>query len=135
MREFLDFRYNDGGRSKYFRAADVRDCVVRATAIASGRDYKEVYNLYKKVSGKTPRNGVDRKYCRQVIEMLGGKWTPCMKIGTGCKVHLMKDEIPMTGRVIVSLSRHLCAIVDGVINDTYNPSRDGERCVYGYWKF
>ena len=23
---------------------------------------------------------------------------------------------------------------DGVVHDTYDPSRDGTRCVYGYWR-
>ena len=32
------------------------------------------------------------------------------------------------------LSRHACAVMDGVIHDTYEDARDGTRCVYGYWK-
>lgn len=36
---------SNGGRSKFFKAKEVGDCAVRATAIASGRDYKEIYNL------------------------------------------------------------------------------------------
>ena len=31
------------------------------------------------------------------------------------------------------LSRHITAVVDGVIHDTHDPSRKGTRCVYGYW--
>lgn len=30
-------------------------------------------------------------------------------------------------------ARHLCAVVNGVVRDTYDPSRCGTRCVYGYW--
>ena len=56
-----------------------------------------------------------------------------MKIGSGCTVHLRADELP-TGRLIVSVSRHVVAVIDGVIHDTHDPSRDGTRCVYGYWK-
>lgn len=26
-----------------------------------------------------------------------------------------------------------CVTRDGVIRDTHDPSRDGTRCVYGYW--
>lgn len=26
------------------------------------------------------------------------------------------------------------AVVDGVVRDTHDPSRDGTRCVYGYWR-
>jgi hypothetical protein len=24
-------------------------------------------------------------------------------------------------------------VIDGVIHDTFDPSRGGTRCVYGYW--
>ena len=49
-----------------------------------------------------------------------------------CTVHLRADELP-AGRIIASLSRHVVAVIDGVIHDIYDPSRDGTRCVYGYW--
>lgn len=131
----LKYRYNDGGRSAYYKAKEVGDCATRAFAIATGRDYKEVYNLIKQVSGKTPRNGVEKAISRKVATMLGGKWVACMTIGSGCKTHLAKDEIPMQGRIVAAVSGHLTAIIDGTINDIYDPSRDGKRCVYGYWIF
>jgi hypothetical protein len=55
-----------------------------------------------------------------------------MKIGAGCQVHLRSDELP-NGILIVKVSKHLTAIVDGVIQDTHDPSRGGTRCVYGYY--
>ena len=39
----MKWTYADGGRSKYFKAGNVRDCCVRAVANATGIDYKEVY--------------------------------------------------------------------------------------------
>ena len=56
-----------------------------------------------------------------------------MKIGSGCRVHLRERELP-SGRLIVSVSRHMVAVIDGVIHDTHDPSRGGTRCVYGYWQ-
>ena len=41
--------YDDGGRSKYFKGT-TDDCVARAIAIATGKDYKEVYDLINKYS-------------------------------------------------------------------------------------
>jgi hypothetical protein len=35
--------------------------------------------------------------------------------------------------IIVVLSGHLTAVIDGVIYDTHGPSRGGTRCVYGYY--
>jgi hypothetical protein len=56
-----------------------------------------------------------------------------MSIGSGCTVHLRDGELPM-GRLIVSVSLHLVAVIDGIIHDTHDCSRDGTRCVYGYWR-
>jgi len=47
-----------------------------------------------------------------------------MRIGSGCKVHLRADELP-PGRLIVKVSRHLVAVIDSAIHDTYDCSRDG----------
>jgi hypothetical protein len=63
---------------------------------------------------------------------LGWTWTPTMAIGQGCRVHLRSDELP-GGRLILSISRHVVAVIDGVTHDTYDPSRGGARCVYGYY--
>lgn len=30
-------------------------------------------------------------------------------------------------------SKHLAAVVDGVLHDTYDCTREGTRCVYGYY--
>lgn len=131
----LAFQYNDGGRSKYFKAENVGDCSTRAIAIASGRDYKEVYNLLRRLSRTSPRNGVDRKWVDKAARLLGGKWRACMTIGSGCQVHLRPNEVPMDKRIVCSCSGHNVAVINGVIHDTYDPSRDGTRCVYGYWTF
>lgn len=29
---------------------------------------------------------------------------------------------------------HYTAVIDGIIHDTHDCSRDGSRCVYGYWR-
>jgi hypothetical protein len=66
----------------------------------------------------TPK-GIEREY----LVALGWKWTPTMAIGSGCKVHLKAGEIPMMGRLVVNVSRHLLAVVNGVIHDTYDDQR------------
>jgi len=131
----LKFQENDGGRSKYFKAKNVGDCVTRAAAIASGRDYKEVYDLIHRITGSSPRDGVTKTATRKLMKELGAEWHPTMTIGQGCVCHLRAFEIPMEGRIVCNVSGHITAVIDGVINDTYNPSRGGKRCVYGYWIF
>lgn len=38
-------------------------------------------------------------------------------------------------RSIAIVTGHFVAVIDGVIRDTSDPSRDGNGCVYGYWKY
>lgn len=128
----IDFVETDGGRSRYFKADKVGDCVTRAVSIATGRDYLAVYNELKELSGKSPRNGVARRIVKKYLSKY--PFTALMDIGTGCKYHLHKNELPTEGSYILSLSGHLAAYKDGVLYDTYDSSRGGQRCVYGYWK-
>lgn len=138
----MTFVRNDGGRKAAGYKGRTNDCVCRAIAIATELPYSHVYlqlglaaSLERPRKGRKrshPRVGVRVSTIRRFMDMLGWKWVPTMGIGTGCKVHLRADELP-AGRLVVSLSRHLTAVIDGVIHDDYDPSRDGTRCVYGYW--
>ena len=140
----MKFIYNDGGRSNYFKGS-AGDCVVRAICNATGKDYKEVYEAINKLAKSertgtrkrgvsSARNGVYKGTIKKYIEkVLGWVWTPTMQIGQGCKVHLEANELP-SGVLIVSLSKHLTCVKDGVLYDTYDCTRDSNRCVYGYWK-
>ncbi len=132
---------DDGGRASAGFQGATGDCVVRAVAIATGRPYQEVYDSMwdgsKKLKllrerGESPREGVRRKVYDKYLRSIGWSWTPTMSIGSGCKVHLKREELP-GGRIIARLSRHLVAVVDGKIHDTYDCSRGGTRCVYGYY--
>lgn len=154
----MKFVYNDGGREAAGFRGKAGDCVTRAVAIASGRPYTEIYDALasgmgsqRKAKGRSARNGVStsRKWFKDYMASLGFKWTPTMLVGQGCKVHLHDGELPM-GRLVVAVSRHYTAVIDGVVHDTYDPQRefvelvggpDGRaipiatrrRCVYGYW--
>ena len=140
----MKFIYNDGGRSKYFKAEKAGDCVCRAICNATGKDYKEVYDSLNDLSktertGKrkkgisSARNGVYKNTYKKLLESMGWRWFPAMQIGSGCTMHMRAEELPK-GVLIVRLSRHLTCVKDGVIYDTYDCSRDGTRCVYGYFK-
>ena len=141
------FTYNDGGREAAGFKGSAGDCVCRAVAIAAQLPYQEVYNRLaegnasqrkSKRTGKQPRsarNGIytTRKWFKDYMRELGFVWTPTMQIGSGCQVHLKADELP-SGRLVCNVSRHSVAVIDGGINDTYDCSREGTRCVYGYWR-
>lgn len=143
---------NDGGRAASGRKGSTGDCVARSIAIASGLPYQKVYDDLAYINARMPitkRRAVRGRHLGQLtashgiyvqsklfkdyMKNLGFVWTATMGIGTGCKVHLRADELPK-GRIIVSLSRHYSAVIDGVIHDIYDPSRGGTRCVYGIWR-
>lgn len=158
MAQHMQFVFDDGGRSAAGFKGRAGDCVCRAVAIASGKPYAEVYSALadgmgsqRKSKGRTARNGINvtRKWFKEYMRSLGFVWTPTMLIGQGCKVHLASGELP-SGRLVVSVSGHYTAVIDGVIHDTHDPQRRihwydtehgtgavtriTERCVYGYWK-
>ena len=56
-----------------------------------------------------------------------------MGIGTGVTMHVSLDELPDVPVLILRLSKHLTTVVNGIIQDTFDPSRDGNRAVYGYF--
>jgi hypothetical protein len=141
----IQFQFNDGGRVAAGYRGPAGDCVTRAASIITGRPYQEIYDLVNHVAGSerltkrrksrsNARTGVHKPTSRKILESLGGKWVPTMGIGTGCRVHLRSDELP-PGRIIVKLSGHLAAVIDGVLHDTWDCSREGTRCVYGYYVF
>lgn len=174
----MKFQYDDGGREAAGFKGRAGDCVARSIAIASGRPYREIYDALAegnagerrgkrtgfKRKPKTARNGISthKKWFKEFMRRLGFEWTPTMGIGTGCKVHLADGELP-DGHLVVAVSGHYTAVIDGVIRDTYDPQREianfrqfpgwqtaelkpGEqrnhngiftvsrRCVYGYWR-
>jgi len=143
----MKFVFHDGGRKAAGYKGRTGDCVCRSIAIAAGLDYQEVYDYLaegnctqraSKRTGKKPRTAADgintkRKWFKDYMASLGFEWTATMGVGTGCKVHLKEAELP-AGRLVVAVSKHMTAVIDGVIHDTHDPARGGTRCVYGYWR-
>ena len=161
--QHMTFVTNDGGRAEAGYKGTAGDCVCRAICIASGLPYSDVYAVLAngthdqrvtKRSGqraKTARNGINtkRKWFKDYMASIGFVWTPTMLVGQGCKTHLVQGELP-SGKLVVSVSKHYTAVVDGVVHDTFDPQRctvevgvkdgtpyrtESERCVYGYWTF
>jgi hypothetical protein len=128
----MKFVYSDGGRSKYFKASNVGDCAIRAVCNATGKDYKEVYNEFKKLNnGQSCRNGTPKNVDKKYLKNIGWIWHPInRKNGESC--HLCSEDLPK-GILVVQVSQHLTCVKDGVLYDTYDCSRGETRGVYGYW--
>lgn len=155
----MPYVHDDGGRAAAGFKGSAGDCVARAVSIATRLPYADVYTALaagtgaqrvtrgKRSKGATARNGINtgRKWFKAYMRAIGFTWTPTMTIGSGCKVHLLKGELPM-GHLVVAVSKHYTAVIDGVIHDTFDPTRttfwyeEGKpprvthRCVYGYWR-
>jgi len=147
----MKFIYDDGGRKASRFKGEANDCLARSVSIVTGLPYSEVYktiNLYSSDEkhkrgrtgilfvlgrGSSARTGVYKETANKYLRSLGLIWTPTMFVGKGCQVHLRDGELP-PGRLLVNVSKHYTAVIDGVIHDTHDCSREGTRCVYGYWK-
>ena len=143
-------KIDDGGRAAAGYKGYAGDCVVRSIAIVTKLPYQQIYSdLFKaneefrtnsktklarslKQKNDTPRTGTHRVVLKKYLKKLGWIWSPTMFIGQGCKVHLKKSELP-SGTLIISCSKHVTVVKDGVLHDTYDCTRSGTRCVYGYW--
>ena len=149
-RSNLKFKVNDGGRTAAGYKGKAGDCVVRSIAIVTGLSYQNIYDdLFKaneefRINSRTklarslkqrndsPRSGTHRVVLKKYLSQLGFKWTPTMFVRQGCKVHLKKEELP-SGTLLGSCSKHITVVKDGTLHDTHDCSRNGTRCVYGYW--
>ena len=127
----IGYQYNDGGREAAGFRGKASDCVVRALAIMTGCDYRLAYDELaeankqtesrmrkprKNLIGRSANKGVYKKAHPKVFEEFGLR-----------KVTLKKGSRPtyseayeIYGDCIVSTTKHVCAIIDGKLNDTFD---------------
>lgn len=138
---------DDGGRAEAGYRGTCGDCVVRAIAIAGQRPYKEVYNeiaeinlltrkakFRKMVGRKTARYGIhtEAPLFTRYMQANGWAWIGMQSRRNSPPVKFCRGSLP-GGRIIVAISGHYSAVIDGVIHDTYDGSRDGTAIVNGCW--
>ena len=109
---------DDGGRKAAGFEGRVGDCCVRAVAISMEKAYKEVWDLFMRLSEVNPDNGVSHIHVCNVIAEDG--WTR-QYYSNGEQVI---DVIPQKGKAIVWCrfldGLHAVAAVDGIIRDSWN---------------
>jgi hypothetical protein len=154
------FVKDDGGRSKSGiarspgRKDEPGDCVARSIAIATGKPYREVHDALTAATVRHVATGQSEwaKWARRkggyrvfhadhgvatavsaiYLRELGWKYTSTKERPRGKGIHLRADELPR-GRLIVSVPRHMVAVIDGVIHDTNDCSDEGRCRIQGYW--
>lgn len=136
----MEFVKTYGGREKYFKKVNVRDCVIRAICNATGLDYQEVYNTVKQyqevfyqqkgiTKGKkiSPRNGVPNEVTKDYIEnQIKWKWHPLKDAN-------IQDHKFGKGTYIVKMRGHLTCIKNNKIYDSWDCQNKRNKIVYGYW--
>jgi len=132
----------DGGRSLSQRRWPRNDCGPRALALATGVSYDECAEALTEDGGFacTRRGGT---YMEQFFHALHWNETtfhgwrfewisfPATAGMRRMNAYKFCDEYN-SGRYILNMARHVVAVVDGVIYDTFHPRPDA--CVYGAWK-
>lgn len=137
----MELVITDGGRSAAGFKGVAGDCVCRAISIATELPYADVYKALADGAASTgrkrsARNGVNTRtaWFKSFMGRLGFTWVTTVKFGSrGPRIHLRDGELP-SGRLVVAVSKHYTAVIDGVIHDAFDCSRDGTRMVYGYWR-
>tara|TARA_B100000214_G_scaffold369228_1_gene341952 strand:- start:62 stop:472 length:411 start_codon:yes stop_codon:yes gene_type:complete len=114
----IKFKHNDGGRSIYFGKRETGDCVVRAIAIATKKHYRDVWHDLLDISKRTGLLPNEHEtYETYLTKHLGWTKHKCPRRADGKKylVRQVHHE-----QAIILTRGHLTAMVDGVINDTFD---------------
>jgi hypothetical protein len=135
---------DDGGQPAGVRGG----CVVRAIAIATGKPHREVHQELIEATRRyvsTHRNRVvewiKRSRGARGYDPLHGSYAeiygPYLEKHLGWQrvsynARLRADELP-PGRLIVEVHRHLVAVIDGLVHDTYNSGGAGRRPVKAFY--
>lgn len=140
---------SDQGRSHSKRKGDHADCVVRSLVAVTGLPYDATYELLKGHGRRWGRGwdvdqwlrkghpGLNALCMTRGLAPLHFQWIGFPPIKGRPRVTLAEAPLAFTtGPYLLSLGRHVVAMVDGVLID--DGGRDyrhrGSRCLYGMWK-
>jgi len=126
----MKYIQTDGGRANAGYKGSTGDCVIRAIAVATSKDYKDVYNdifesqkLYAETHnnktsrginkyGASPRRGVFKPVFRKYLEDMGWKYV------SGNRT-LDCDDFK-NGTFICSVRKHMTVVKEGTLYDSYD---------------
>lgn len=138
----------DGGRSKYFTGT-TGDCVTRAVVVATGLDYKKVYDRLAHGNAddtgtRTARNGIYtvNRWFKDLMNEAGFTYTDLVptteemleEAADMVMLAQIDEHIPNKGTYILSLPRHYAAYIDGVFYDAgYRNVAKDRQILSGFW--
>ena len=128
----IGFTYDDGGRKAAGYKGSARDCVVRAYAILTGVPYPESYDLFKVGIKAFEFEAIQAGKLRRQLKypsrgVYTAVWQKAFKDSGIVKVKRGRGPWPtyteayeMAGNCIVTTNKHICAIIDGELRDTFD---------------
>lgn len=114
-----------------------KDCMIRAVANISKREYKLVHTIMYKHGWRATRKRSKGKWEQQItktLDELGIRWErvsfPAAK---GQKRMVAKELSKMDpkGKYIIRVARHVSVLSEGKLLDTWDCS---DKCIYFAWK-
>src|SRR5262249_17475286 len=85
-------------------------------------------SLLARHPGRNPiEGGCSQEVMRSYMRSIGWQYTKPKE-----PLYLRADMLPK-GALVVLISRHWVAVIDGVVRDTYDSGGAGKRPVKGYW--
>lgn len=141
VNDLLPWVDDDGGRADAGYRGAANDCVTRAIAIVTLRNYREVYGLLAKANEangweRSARNGLSRDDYEPILNGWGWSYQQA-PAGT----YLQASDLP-SGRIITLVeglginrefvdrrfNSHVAAVINGVLHDTYDSGRCWGKC-------
>ena len=133
----MKYKFECGGRHKYFNCVcqlkkyGADDCTMRSIVIATGLDYKFVWDSLADLSKETGYLPNSREICEMFLNKFGWeRHSPFKKGNTNKKYKLRNVPIEKDKNYIFQTSGHWTAVVDGVVLDTWDCR---EWCANSYW--
>lgn len=117
------FVKDDGGRSKSSRPKQNKDCAVVAVAIASGYPYEQVYEDFAQDGRRCSTATHDRIWWNWCVDHFSMEVIKMPRPVRGSTRTKLKDfcERYDVGCFIISVRKHLVAVVDGIVRGDYPP--------------
>lgn len=117
----IGYVFDDGGREEAGYKGSASDCVARAIAILTDTPYKQVYKHiadfnFNHGQSRSARNGVKVKDTPKLMTEFG---LEKVKLGRGTRP-TYTEAYNTYGNCIVKTTKHVCALVDGNLCDTFD---------------
>ena len=108
----------------------IGDCVIRAVAKATGKEWEEVYKDLCAIGLEQHRMPNDKEVYTAYLTKMGWKKMPMPRNGRK-RMTIKQFSQEQKGVYIISIARHLTVIDNGTLYDIWNCEN---RCMGNYWE-